>query len=104
MADPRIDPLTSSAILTDTQFRLAFAPADPDAKITALTVPVRGTKITQMQALMALGRVHFQVKAAFGEERSIELSGPELMVLIDMADRFVTELPRARQATAQGEE
>lgn len=104
MTDPRIDPLTSAAILTDTQMRLAFAPQDPDAKVVALTVPVRNAKLAQMQSLMQLGRIHLQVKAGFGEERSIELSGPELMVLIDMADRFVTELPRAQQSGVQDAE
>lgn len=99
MPDPRIDPLNSAAIITDTQMRIAFAPADPDAKITALKVPVRNAKLAQMQAQMLLGRVHIQIKAAFGEERSIELSGPELFVLMDLADRFVTELPRAQAAT-----
>lgn len=103
MTDPRIDPLDRTAILTDTQLRLAFAPADPEAKITALKVPVRSAKIDQMQSLMALGVVHVQIKAGFAPERSIELTGPELMILIDAADRFVTELPRARQASAQPE-
>lgn len=100
MSDPRIDPLERAAILTDTQLRLAFAPADPQAKITALKLPVRAAKIAALQSRMQLGTVHIQIKDGFGAERSIELSGPELMILMDMADRFVTELPRAQQAGA----
>lgn len=100
MNDPRIDALSNSAILTDTQLRLTFAPRDPQAKVTALKVPVRADKIDQMQAMMQLGTVHIQLKAGFGLERSIELSGPELMILMDAADRFVTELPAAQRAKA----
>lgn len=104
MTDPRIDPLARSAILTDTQVRIAFAPHDPEAKVTAITVPVRGAKITALQSQMQLGTVHIQIKAAFGDERHLELSGPELMVLMELVDRFVTELPRAQAARVAGEE
>lgn len=100
MSDPRIDSLGSSAILTDTTLRLTFAPVDESAKVTALKVPVRHDKLVQLQSVMQLGKVHLQIKAGFAPERSIELTGPELMVLIDMADRFVTELPRAQAAKA----
>lgn len=100
MADPRIDPLPRSAVVTDTHMRMTFAPADQLAKVTAITVPMPAIKLTQMQSLMQLGAVHLQVKAPFQEERHIQLSGPELMVLIEMADRFVTELPRAQAAKA----
>lgn len=100
MADPRIDTLGSTAILTDTQLRLAFAPLDPEAKVSALQIEVRADKIVQMQALAKIGTVHFQIKSGFGEERSIELTVPEVFLLIDLADRFVTELPRAQAASA----
>lgn len=102
MSDPRIDPLGSSAILTDTQMRLAFAPRDPEAKITALGLNVHAAKIDKLQSLMQLGTIHLQIKAGFAPERSIELSGPEIMLLMDLADRFVTELPRAQKAAAAG--
>jgi hypothetical protein len=91
--DPRIDPLGAAAILTDTQLRVAFAPLDPKAKVVALQVPIRKAKIDQLQSLMALGTVHVQIKAGFGAERSIELTGPEIMILLDALDKFVTELP-----------
>ncbi len=100
MTDPRIDPLGASAILTDTQVRLSFAPSDPDERVIALKSNSRAANLLQMQGLMALGRVHLQVKAAFGEERSIELSPPEIMVVMELLDRFVTELPRASRAKA----
>lgn len=98
MADPRIDPLPRSAVVTDTHIRLSFAPADSEAKVTAITTPMPALKLTRMQSLMQLGKVHVQVKSPFTHERAIELSGPELMVLMEMADRFVHELPRAQQA------
>ncbi len=100
MTDPRIDPLGSSAILTDTQVRVSFAPHDGEARVVALSSKSRADRLLQMQSLMALGRVHIQVKAGFGAERSIELSPPEVMVIFELLDRFVTELPRAQQAKA----
>lgn len=103
MTDPRIDPLGSSAILTDTQVRVSFAPHDPDERAIALHTKSRSTTLLEMQSRMALGRVHIQVKAAFGEERHIDLSPPEIMVIMELLDRFVTELPRAQRATAIGE-
>ena len=96
MTDPRIDPLGAAAILTDTQLRVAFAPADPKTKIVALKVPIRKAKIDQLQSLMALGTVHVQLKAGFGAERHIELTGPEIMILMDALDKFVTELPSSQ--------
>lgn len=101
--DPRIDPLGRAAILTDTQVRIAFAPRDPEAKIIALKVPVRAAKLDEMQLLMQLGTIHLQLKAGFAGERHLELTGPELMVLMEMADRFVTELPRAMKAAPEDE-
>lgn len=100
MTDPRIDPLGASAILTDTQVRVSFAPSDPEERVIALSSKSRQDRLLQMQALMALGRVHVQVKAAFGAERNIDLSPPEIMVLMELLDRFITELPRAQRAKA----
>jgi hypothetical protein len=99
-SDPRIDPLNNAAILTDTQVRISFAPADEDARVVALSSKSRGVKLMQMQSLMQLGRVHIQVKAGFGEERSIDLTPPEIMVIYELLDRFITELPRASRAEA----
>lgn len=101
MTDPRIDPLGNSSILTDTVMRLAFAPVDKDAKITALKVPVRVKNVQALDAAMLKGTIHLQIKAGFGFERTIEMSPAELMIFIDMADRFITELPQARKAEAQ---
>lgn len=103
MPDPRIDPLGATAIFTDTQVRIAFAPLAPEAKIIALKVPVRKAKVDQMQSIMQLGTIHIQLKAWFAAERHLELSGPELMVLMEMADRFITELPRAQKAEPEDE-
>lgn len=93
--DPRIDRLGNAAILTDTQVRLAFAPHDPKAKPVALKFDAPRLDIDRMQAMMKLGRVHLQIKAGFAPERHIELSGPELMFIMELGDRFVTELPAA---------
>lgn len=98
MKDPRIDPLNNAAILTDTVMRLAFAPADPKAKVTALRVPMRASKLEAMQSSMRLGTVHLQLKAGFAPERHIELTPPELFALLEMGDRFITELPEAQRA------
>lgn len=100
MTDPRIDPLGSSVILTDTQVRVSFAPHNDEERVIALKSNSRQLTLDQMQSLMALGRVHLQVKAGFGIERSIELSPPEVMVIFELLDRFVTELPRASRAKA----
>lgn len=94
LRDPRIDALSNSAILTDTQVRLTFAPRNPDSRVLAKLLNVSADKITQMQALMQLGTIHLQIKAGFGAERSIELNGPEGLILMELFDRFITELPR----------
>lgn len=103
MPDPRIDPLSNAAILTDTQVRISFAPRDEKAKVVALKVPVRAAKLVEMQSIMQLGTIHLQLKAGFAAERHLEMTGPELMVLLEMADRFITELPRAQRAGASEE-
>lgn len=95
MTDPRVDKLGNSAILTDTQFRIAFAPRDEKAKIVALKADVRQTKTDQLSSMMALGMVYIQVKAAFGIERTIALTPPEVVILMDLFDKFITELPKA---------
>lgn len=98
MTDPRIDPLGASAILTDTQFRMTFAPLNEAERVVAMKFHARRAKIDQMQSLMKLGTIHIQIKAGFSPERHYELSGPEAMLLMDGLDKFVTELPRAQQA------
>lgn len=98
MRDPRIDPLGRSAVLTATQVRLTFAPRDADAKPVALKVSLEPDKIAKMQSMLKLGRVHIQVKEGFGEERSVELSLPEMLLIFELADRFITELPNAERA------
>lgn len=96
--DPRIDPLGSSAILTDTQFRLSFAPRDPEERVLAMQFAVRATKIAQLQSMMKLGDIHLQIKEGFGVERHSVISGPEMVLLMDAFDKFVTELPGAQRA------
>lgn len=96
--DPRVDPLGAAAILTDTQFRLSFAPRDPDERVIALQFQARKAKIDQMQSLMQLGEVHVQVKAGFAAERHVVYTGPEIILLMDAFDRLVTELPAAQRA------
>jgi hypothetical protein len=99
--DPRIDKLGNAAVLTDTQVRLSFAPQDEKANVIGITAPIRALKILQMASLMQVGRVHIQIKEGFGEERHLELSGPELMIIMDLADRLVTELPAAQRAAGR---
>jgi hypothetical protein len=91
--DPRIDTLGNAAILTDTQIRLAFAPLDPKEKTVALKVEQTKLNLDRMQAMMRLGVIHLQIKAGFASERHIELTGPELMLIMELGDRFVTHLP-----------
>ncbi len=55
MTDPRIDPLGASAILTDTQVRVSFAPSDPDERVIALKSNSRAANLLQMQGLKAAG-------------------------------------------------
>lgn len=93
--DPRVDTLGRAAILTDTQFRLTFAPADPKAKLVALQANAGQDKLLRIRSQMRVGQVVVQLKAGFGEERSIVLDPPEILLLIDLFDRFVTELPNA---------
>ena len=99
--DPRIDKLGNAAVLTDTQVRLTFAPQDEKAKVIGITAPIRKLKLLQMQSLMQLGKIHLQIKDGFSEERSIEMTGPELLVLMDLGDRLVTELPEAQKAAGR---
>lgn len=94
MTDPRIDPLGAAAILTDTQLRLVFAPADPKARVVGLTVPIRKTRIDALVPLMQQGTVHLQLKDGFSPERHLELRAAELPLLFDLIDRFIHELPR----------
>ena len=98
MTDPRIDTLGNSAILTDTQMRLVFAPHDPDARVIALGKGISAFTVANLSASMPLGKVHFQVKAGFAAERSVKLTVAELFLLIELADRFVTGLPGAQRA------
>lgn len=93
-ADPRIDALGHSAILTDTVLRLTFAPARPEARVVALRQEVRKDKIDQVAALTQQGVVHLQVKAGFGSERHLTLSPAEAVILFQMLDAFIHELPR----------
>lgn len=102
--DPRIDPLNSSAILTDTQLRCSFAPRDPEERVVALQVPVRKAKLDQLASMMKLGTFHIQIKSGFEPERSIALKPEEVPLLMDALDRVVTELPRAQAAKAVGDE
>lgn len=97
-SDHRIDLLGAAAILTDTQFRIAFAPQDPSDKATALQFVARKAKMEQLQSQMRLGDVHVQVKAGFAAERHFVLSGPEIVLLMDAFDKFITELPDASRA------
>lgn len=94
MSDPRIDPLNSAAVLTDTQLRLSFAPVRKEARVVALEKSVHRTDIMDLETRMQQGKVHFQIKAGFAPERSIELTGAELLLLLEMSDRFITNLPR----------
>jgi hypothetical protein len=96
--DPRIDPLGTSAILTDTQFRIAFAPIDQMVKATGLMFKARKAKLDDMQSQMRVGDVHVQIKAGFAPERHVVLTGPETMLLMDAFDKFITELPDASRA------
>lgn len=98
MTDHRIEPLGAAAILTDTQFRIAFAPTDPADKATALQFTVRKAKIDQLQSQMRLGAIHVQIKAGFAAERHVVLTGPEILLLMDAFDKFITELPDASRA------
>lgn len=97
--DPRIDKLSAAGILTDTQVRLAFAPADPKAPVVALKASSRAARLVNMQSQMKLGRIYIQIKEGFGAERSIDLSGPEFLMIQELGDRLITELPAAQAAT-----
>lgn len=99
--DPRIDPLGNTAILTDTQMRLAFAPRDPKAKVVGMALEVRKAKLDQIAALMQLGTFHIQLKSGFEAERHYTFKPEEVPLLLDALDKMVTELPRA-QAAAKG--
>lgn len=98
MNDHRIEPLGAAAILTDTQFRIAFAPTDPADNAIALKFTARKAKTDDMQMSMRSGAVHVQIKAGFAPERHIVLTGPEIMLLMDAFDKFITELPDASRA------
>lgn len=96
--DPRAEPLGAAAILTDTQFRLSFLPRDPNERAIAMQFVARAAKMGDMQSQMRLGDVLVQVKAGFASERQITLSAPEIVLLMDAFDKFITELPAASLA------
>ena len=90
--DPRIDALASTSILTDTHFRLTFAPQREEARVVALSVLARKSKMDALAALAQLGLVHIQIKAGFAPERKIVLTPGEVALLYDLLDKFVQEL------------
>jgi hypothetical protein len=98
--DPRIDALGSTAILTDTQFRVTLAPARPEARVVALRNEVNLMRISQIAALTQQGSVHIQIKAGFAPERKLVVTPAELALLYDLLDKFVTELPRVDDKSA----
>ncbi len=98
--DERIDALTSAAILTDTQIRLAFAPENPKSRITALKKDARQSDIDLLSVQCSRGSVHLQIKSGFGRERHIELTIPELLLIQALMDQFVMGLPAASASTA----
>lgn len=97
--DPRVPALGAVAILTDLQVRLVFAPQRPEARVVALPIEVNQMKVAQLGAMMQQGDVHLQVKNGFGPERKIVLSPPEVAILYDLLDKFITELPRVDNKT-----
>lgn len=99
--DPRIDKLPNAAILTDTQLKLTFAPANPDARVVALAIPIRKTRIDNLALLMQQGKVHLQLKAGFAPERHLVFEPAEIALLHDMLDRFMQELPTVDKKAAE---
>jgi hypothetical protein len=97
--DPRIDTLGSSAILTDTRIRLTFAPERPEARVVALEKEVRAAMVEKLASMMQLGKVHIQIKAGFGAERKLVLAPAEMVMIYDLVDRFIAELPRVDDKT-----
>ncbi len=99
--DPRISPLGATAILTDTQIKLTFAPTRPEARVVGLQIEVNAMKMAQMSALMQQGAVHVQIKAGFAAERRLTFTPAEMVTLYDMLDKFITELPRVDDKAAK---
>lgn len=97
--DPRVDPLGNTAILTDTRIRLTFAPARPEARVVALEKEVRAAQVEQLAGMMQLGKVHVQIKDGFGAERKLVLKPAEMVMIYDLMDRFIAELPRVDDKT-----
>lgn len=100
--DPRVDPLGSSAILTDTRIRLTFAPERPEARVVALEKEVRLAQVEQLTGMMQLGKVHIQIKDGFAPERKLVLKPAEMVMIYDLVDRFIAELPRVDNKTEMG--
>lgn len=98
--DERIDPLTAAAVLTDTQIRMAFAPENTSKRITALKQDLRQNAIDLLAVNCSRGSVHIQIKAGFGRERHMELTLPELLLVRELADKFIMELAMASDAPA----
>lgn len=99
--DPRVDPLGSSAILTDTRIRLTFAPERAEARVVALEKEVRATQVEQLASMMQLGKVHIQIKDGFAPERKLVLKPAEMVMIYDLFDRFIAELPRVDNKTSK---
>lgn len=99
--DPRIDALGSSAILTDTQLRITFAPERPEARVVALRKDARCDQITRLETMTQRGKVHLQLKRGFAAERHLVLDPAEVALLYEMLDMFIQELPRVDDKTVK---
>lgn len=100
MKDERIDALRNAAILTDTQLRFTFAPAKTDKRVLALGKDIRSSQVGSLQMQCSHGLAHLQIKAGFAPERKIELTLPELLLVLELGQRFVDELAAASTAEA----
>lgn len=81
-------------IIGSTVLQMSFIPKNKKQMPVGLGHELPMDKVAELALKMRKGQVRFQVRRMTGEEVDIVLSPAELMMLIDMSDRFVTELPR----------
>lgn len=81
-------------IIGSTSIQLAFIPSSKKQMPVALGHALPMTDVAGLALKMRKGKVRFQVRRSTGEEVDILMTPPELMMLLTIADRFITELPR----------
>lgn len=88
-------PLEGPRVFGSINIRVTLIPpADaPDQKLLALEQSIDTLTLSALATKMHRGTVELDITDAFGKQRSLRVSTAELIVMLQMAEKFVQELP-----------